>query len=421
MKQEQPIKHVQLIWSDISNITRTRVVTKKRYDDMVAEKGLSLTSGILSFPLMYDMLIEDSPAGEVTLLPDRSTLKRLPWQPDTAIVLADFITTKTQELWERYPRTFLKKQVKELGSYGASVTLGFELEFCVSEKGQPLDTTVYAEVKAFRGKGWKVVSTIVENLEELGIPVWQYHPESAHGQIEIAIGPFVNDPVGAADSLVLARHTIYSICENLGFTATFVPKPFADQAGNSNHTHISVQTSDGDSTQLTAQFSAGVLDHLAVLFPLIAPTPNSYDRILPQCWAGAFKFAGYENKEAPIRLIRNNQSSVGRFEVKTPDGTANPYFIVGSFLASGIDGIKRKLVLPKEINVEPTSLPEEERPERLPATLEEAIDEFSSSEFLKLQLGDDLFNKVVAIRKYEDNHFKAFTIEETKEFLKQRY
>ncbi|KAJ3308159.1 hypothetical protein HDV04_001713 [Boothiomyces sp. JEL0838] len=418
---EQPIKHVQLIWNDISNITRTRVVTKKRYDQIVAEKGLSLTSGILSFPLMYDMLIEDSPAGEVTLLPDQSTLKRLPWLTDTAIVLCDFLTTKSQQLWERYPRTFLKNKVSELSAYGASVTLGFELEFCVSEKGKPLDTTVYAEAKALRGKGWKVLSTIVETLEDLRIPVWQYHPESAHGQLEIAIGPFVNEPVKAADSLVLARHAIYSICENFGFNATLIPKPFAAQAGNSNHTHISVQTKDGDSAELTEQFSAGVLDHLPVLFPLIAPTPNSYARIVPQCWAGAFKFAGYENKEAPIRLIRNNQSSVGRFEVKTPDGTASPYFIVGGLLAAGIDGIKRKMVLPKEINVEPTSLPEEERPDRLPATLEAAINVFSTSEFMKNQLGDDLFKRVVAIRRFEDNHFKPFSSEETTELLRQRY
>ncbi|KAJ2997780.1 hypothetical protein HDV02_005149 [Globomyces sp. JEL0801] len=408
------VEHVQVTWTDLCNLTRARMVLKSRFDD-IKTNGLSVTSAILSFPMMYDgMLPNESSAGEVRLVPS-ATVKALPWAPEVGITFGSF--SDGDKPWNRCPRSFLANQAQKLQLESLKLTVGFELEFVVNNlDGTPLDQTS-------KGKGWKVLSKIVESLKQLDIPVWQYHSESAHGQFEISIGPFVDSPLLAADSLVLARQTIYSVADTLGCQATFLPKPYPMQAGSAAHTHVSLTHGNENvmSKPIGHSFLAGVHHHLPDVLPILNPTLNSYDRLQAHCWAGVYQCIGTENKEAPIRLIKGPKGGLERFEIKTADGTSNPYLMLGIYIAAGLDGVKSKFNLPSEINVDPATLPESERPLLFSTTLTAALEKFKKSEFVLNTFGSDLLELIAKGRQAEIDIFEQSTPEQIKEFLLKRY
>src|SRR5205823_7014870 len=163
-------------------------------------------------------------------------------------------------------------------------------------------------------------------------------------------------------------------------------------AGNGGHIHFSLWDSDGSRNRfhdpstpdrLSAEarsFIAGVLEHLPGLCGLTAPSFNSYHRIVPQYWAGAYVCWGYDNREAPVRVaspFRGAEEASTNAELKACDSTCNPYLAVGGLIAAGLDGIERGLEPPEPLDVDPAAIPEDERGRRgiarLPSTQEEAL------------------------------------------------
>src|SRR5207253_741322 len=122
-------------------------------------------------------------------------------------------------------------------------------------------------------------------------------------------------------------------------------------------------------------FIAGVLAHLPGLCGLAAPSFNSYHRIVPQYWAGAFVCWGLDNREAPVRIastFSGAEEASTNAELKACDASCNPYLAIGGILAAGLDGLERRLELPEPVDVDPATIPEDERARRgivrLPAT-----------------------------------------------------
>ena len=118
-----------------------------------------------------------------------------------------------------------------------------------------------------------------------------------------------------------------------------------------------------------------MLEHLPGLCGLTAPSFNSYQRILPQHWAGAFTCWGHDNREAPLRLpslFRGMEEASTNLELKAADATGNPYLALGGLIAAGVDGLERGLEPPAPVEVDPATLGEDERAalgvRRLPAT-----------------------------------------------------
>src|SRR5262249_2687841 len=182
--------------------------------------------------------------------------------------------------------------------------------------------------------------------QEIGLE--QYYSELGHGQHEISTPH--RPALQAADEQVLARETIRGIASKHGLVASLAPKPWPENAGNGCHIHFSLWDSDANWNRFHDQsapdhlsteahsFVAGVLEHLPGLCALTAPSFNSYHRIIPQYWAGAFVCWGHDNREAPVRVpsvFRGIEEASTNAELKAADASSNPYLAVGGLIAAG--------------------------------------------------------------------------------------
>jgi glutamine synthetase len=260
------------------------------------------------------------------------------------------------------------------------------------------------------------VDELVAALEAQGIPLEQYYAELGHGQQEISTGHA--PALQAADEQLLVRETIRGVATAQGLVASLAPKPWPDNAGNGCHVHFSLWEGernrfydgsrlDGLSQEARA-FIAGVLEHLPGLCGLTAPSFNSYHRIVPQSWAGAFVCWGYDNREAPVRVaspFRGSEEASTNVELKASDASCNPYLALGGLIAAGLDGIERSLQPPEPVDVDPTTIPDDERAARgivrLPTTQEQALDALAADEILTGALGVQLVGSYVAVRRSE--------------------
>jgi len=400
-----PIEHIQLTYTDCSNITRCHVVRPDMFARVV-KTGLSFPRPTFTFPWMGGAPVA-GPTGQVTFRPDASPPLPAPWLPGVGLSFGLFEEDDGSP-FSLCPRTFLHKQESRLK--GVRMVLGFELEFLLlNEDRTPVDNSTYSESKILRGKTWKFLCGVVAALEAIGIPVWRYHSEGAAGQLEVAIGPFMGSLLKAADALVLARQAIYHEAAALGCIASFCPKPFQDIASGA-HMHISLETDEGanlfQASPKEAQgFLAGILSRLPDLILILSPTGNSYERLQPSSISGAYQCIGGENREAAIRLIKNRDELIQRFEMRPIDGTANPYLIIGSFLAAGMEGLENRSILPEEVT--DFNVPGKKNPPPLPSSLAEAIRTFSVSEFNKELYGPELFKLFVDMRTRENEFWES--------------
>src|SRR5207247_2771805 len=202
----------------------------------------------------------------------------------------------------------------------------FEAEFSLAQRGAageyiPFDSTLcFSSIAMTMAAGF--VDDLVAALEAQGMTVEQYYPELAHGQHEISIAH--SEALRAADNHIRLRETIRSVAWNHQLYASLAPKPWPDAAGNGAHIHFSLWDAEANwnrfhdpsapdllSTDARA-FIAGVLAHLPGLCGLTAPSFNSYHRIVPQYWAGAFVCWGHAIREAPVRVPSWSRAREGR-------------------------------------------------------------------------------------------------------------
>jgi glutamine synthetase len=317
---------------------------------------------------------------------------------------------------------------------GLEATMGFEAEW-ILDAGEGEEHVPATTGPAYGMDRLVEVSDycrqVITALEEEAVEVEQLHPEYAPAQFELSMGP--TDPVGAADRNLLVRHTIRAVTARAGMRCSFAPAVVPDGVGSGAHLHTSLWR---DTTNLFAggpgphgitaegeSFMAGVLDGLPALLAIGAPSVASYMRLVPQRWSAPYHCWGLENREAGIRLVAGSEA--GNFEVKCIDGAANPYLLVGTVLALGLDGVERELRLPPEATVDPASLTDDELANagiaRLPRTLDEALAEFRRSEVLAGAMGQRLFEAIVAVREAEIERFRGSSDEEIVVTTRFRY
>ncbi len=435
--KENNIKFVRVLFCDNANIIRSKAFHINVLPEHF-ETGVSITVAQQAFPVMYDTVISETglaPVGEAWLVPDWSTLRLLPHAPTHASVVADIV--KDGSPWSLCPRGFLKRVITTAQNFGLQVKAAFENEFYLLKSTPdgivPTDRTVFASTLGM-DINRAVIDDIADALIAQSIQVERYHPESGPGQQEISIR--YSDALEAADRQIAFRETVRGVALNHGLTASFMPKIFADQAGNGCHLHLSlwegekniIPDPDGIAgiSATARSFMAGILDHLPALMALTTPSVNSYRRILPHFWSGAFRAWGFDNREAAVRVPSSFTSlSSTNFELKTVDGSANPYLALGSVISAGLDGIKRGLKLGKPVTVDPGNIPVKEREARgiddLPVFLGDAIVNLFNDDVLKNALGSELAQAFIAVRQAEWEAMKDMDIEQEMKILLSRY
>jgi glutamine synthetase len=265
---------------------------------------------------------------------------------------------------------------------------------------------------------------LVGALDAQDIALEQYYAELGHGQQEISTAH--RPAVQAADEQLLVRETIRGVAAGQGLVASLAPKPWPDGAGNGCHIHFSLWDGERNSfhdasaaDRLSAEgraFLAGVLGHLPGLCGLTAPSYNSYHRIVPHYWAGAFTCWGHDNREAPLRLpsvFQGIEEASTNIELKASDASCNPYLAVGGLIAAGLDGLERGLEPPDPVEVDPATIAEDERERSgirpLPSTQQQSLDALEADAVLTAALGPVLVESYLSVRRSE---WEAYSVED---------
>ena len=311
-------------------------------------------------------------------------------------------------------RTQLKKIIeKQLTSKGLSLKVGPEPEFYLLKDNAPVDQGRYADIfpnAIVEG----LVKRFSQYLTKALIQPKVHHHEVGPGQYEIEIG--YEDTLRIADTIVTYKATIRAFAAKLGYTATFMPKPFANVAGNGMHCHLSVWNEEGkknlfsDSepnkiSPFAEHFMAGILEHAQAMTVLVAPTVNSYKRLVPGYEAPVYVAWAPLNRSALIRVPMINKPRLARFEYRCPDPSCNPYLGLISIVTAGMDGVKRELDLPPPVKRNIYKLSAKERQDlniqTLPGNLFEALSFLEKDELLCNALGDHICRKFFALKQKE--------------------
>jgi glutamine synthetase len=397
------VRAVAVTWVDTSGITRVKAVPIPLLPHAVSE-GIGV-SPVFDYFLLDDSIVGGSPVGDLRLRPDVDRLAVLAAQPGWAWAPG----VRYDQQGAVYPgdaRGLAIRLVEQAAEQGLTVRAAFEVEWCVSSgegddfvpacKGPAYGMTRITELSNY-------LHDVLEALATQGVHVEQIHPEYAAGQYELSVA--AQDPVGAADTLVLVRETIRAVTQNHGLRATFAPKVLADSVGNGGHVHLSVWRDGKDLFAggdgpfgMTAEgeaFAAGILARLPALLAVGAPSVASYLRLVPSHWAGAFACWGWENREAALRFITAGSANL---EVKCFDGSANPYLVMAALLVAGGAGITEGAKLPEPVDVDPVTL---DGAPALPRSLAESLTAFEAEPTLLAAFGPELVAAIGTVRRAE--------------------
>ncbi len=428
-------KFIRVIWCDNANVIRGKAIHRKRLKTYLTH-GVGITAAQQALPVMADAVVPNSglsPIGEIRLVPDGNTLTLLPYAKGHARMMGDMILDG--EPWSCCPRSFLKRMINASKQAGIEVMAAFENEFYLLNPDDlsPVDDTVFAATLSMDLQQ-EIIDDIAEALTSQGVVVELYYPESGPGQQEISV--LYTNALGAADQQIVFRETVKAIARQHQKIASFLPKIFSESAGNGCHLHFSLwqqgknvvfhQQNPSTLSPLAQSFLAGILDHLPALMAITTPSVNSYRRLQPNCWSGAFRCWGYDHREAALRVPTNPiLPSPTHIELKTVDASANPYLALGATIAAGLDGLKKELKLGEPLTKVPGELDESEREklgiEQLPSCLEETLKHLENDAVILEALGRELSQSYLAVKKVEWEAMKTFSLEEEVKLLLDRY
>lgn len=430
-------RFIRVLWCDNANIIRAKAIHVDAIKDSNISVGISRAQQ--GVPVVYDGVVEGSgldPVGEITLKGDISTLTPLPYAPGHSRVMGDMM--KYGKVWANCPRGFLKKMVFKALNEGLEVKAAFENEFYLIKEDEngdlyiPSDLTPFASTYSM-DMNQGVIGDVVESLISQKIIVEQYYPESGPGQHEITMK--YTDVLKAADNQIIFRETVKASALKHGLQASFLPKIFPDTAGNGCHIHFSLwkdgvnilQDSEGKYglSQTGQQFIAGILNHLPSLMAITTPIPRSYRRICPQMWSGSFQVWGFNNREAAIRVIREDNGDIKHFELKTVDASSNPYLALGAVIAAGTDGINQNMELAEPVQRDPATLSSSEMDEmgmnQLPSNMEESLNNLKENKVLMKAFGAELSRSYLAVKTAEYEELRKLSSEREVDLLLYKY
>ncbi|QBJ96320.1 glutamine synthetase [Rhodococcus sp. ABRD24] len=414
---------VALTWVDNSGVVRTKAVPVQRLE-RTAEWGVGASPVFDAFT-PDDTIVAGryagGPIGDLRLLPDLNRVTVLAAQPGWAWAPVDRYT-RGGEPHPQDSRGALHRAVAKLSADGLTVKAAVEIEWALR-----LDRKEF--VPATRGPAYGFTRVVERSdyLAELLTALWdqdvaveQIHPEYASGQFEVSVA--AEDPVGAADTFVLVRETIRAVSLRHGLRASFSPKVDAAGVGNGGHVHLSVWQDgvnlhgggDGPCAMTTTAegFAAGILERLPALLAIGAPSVASYLRLVPGQWAAPFQACGHENRETALRFVTGStgeERTAPNLEVKVFDQSANPYLCLAGLLFAGMAGARSGARLPPLVDVDPSSLTEQQRAERgirmLPTSLAEATDALEADALLTEAFGAELVATIADVHRAEIARF----------------
>ncbi|MFB6615634.1 glutamine synthetase family protein [Streptomyces sp. NPDC085524] len=350
----------------------------------------------------YEMSSWDRGYGDFAMHPDLATLRRIPWNPGSAFVLADLAWNDGSPVVAA-PRQILRRQLERLAELGYTAMVGTELEFMVFQ-----DTYEQAWNAGYRGLtpanqyniDYSVLGTgriepllrrIRNEMQAAGLVVESAKGECNLGQHEIAFR--YDEALTTCDQHSVYKTGAKEIASQEGVSLTFMAK-FDEREGNSCHIHLSLNDTDGRNAMagdgpggmspVMRHFLAGQLAALRDFSLLYAPNINSYKRFRPGSFAPTAVAWGVDNRTCALRVVGHGRSM--RFENRLPGGDVNPYLAVAGLVAAGLYGIENRLELPEVCAGNAYTADYA----HVPATLREAAELWENSEIAKAAFGPEV-------------------------------
>ncbi len=432
--QEQGIKFVRLQFTDINGIIKNLAVSSKNIET-IFENGQSFDgSSITGY-----RAIEES---DMVLMPDPTTFAVLPWRPkekSSCRLICDIYTPQNKR-FEGDPRYVLERAIEKCNKAGYSFVCAPEQEFfIVKESGgdlpTPIDMAGYFDYHPGDLTD-DIRRDIADNAEAFGIEIEISHHEVALGQNEIDFK--YDEALVTADRTITMRMITKVTAAMNGYIATYMPKPFMGINGSGMHTHMSLWSRDmkdnmfyaddagkGYLSDLAMNFIGGQLANGRKMCAVLASWPNSYKRLVPGYEAPVYLAWAHKNRSPLIRVPNfGGRKGAARCEIRCPDPAGNPYLQFAVLLATGLDGIQKKIDPgdPVELNVYHMSL--EERAARhivsLPESLNDALDEFESSDLMRETLGETAFTNFLKEKRKEWDLYRVQVTEwEVNRYIKR--
>jgi glutamine synthetase len=405
---DNEIEHVFVEFPDINGISRSKQLTADYFLDNWKD-GFSMNLLLLFQTPRSDVPVntgygEEIDFGDGTIHPDLSTFSLFPWREDAARVLCDF--EYEDEPVTAAPRTALQRVLEEC-PFDCEFFVGSELEFYLLDETDEGYTPATSSKHECMTLATEKVATFYDTLVEWGrnydVPLNSLQHEHGAGQLEILFD--YGTPLRQADTTFDFKQLVKQTAHANNQVATFMAKPYSNRAGSGYHLHVSAFDdatnvfSDGEKelSDLGRYFIGGLLEHADALAALQTPTLNSFKRFKPDGFAPYTASWGRDNRMTALRIPQGTP----RIENRIGSADANPYLVIASTLAAGIDGMERQLEPSEPVVGDPT----DRRPE-LPRSPEVALAALEEDTVLKERLGVDLIRGYTATKREELKQFR---------------
>lgn len=414
--KDNGVSYVLAQFVDIHGVAKTKSVPASHFEDI-------LTSGAGFAGFAVWGMGMDPHSADYMAVGDLDTLSLVPWQPGYARIVCD-----GRVKGQPYPfdtRYVLQQQIEALRAKGWTLNVGIEPEFMLLKRladGSlaPADPSDTLDKPCYDYKGLsrnrEMLERLVAALQAVGFDVYQIDHEDANGQFEINYT--YSDALTTADRFVFFRMAAGEIAKELGLVCTFMPKPFRNRTGSGMHMHLSIADESGANlfhdpkdkrglglSKLAYHFLGGLLAHAPALTALLAPSVNSYKRLVVgeslsgATWAPAYIAYGDNNRTSMVRI------PYGRLECRLADPSCNPYLAEAAVLAAGMDGVARKLDPGEPQNLNLYELSQAQLADLgigvLPQNLGAALDALAADTLFADKLGAPLIEEFLRLKRME--------------------
>jgi glutamine synthetase len=353
---------------------------------------------------------------------DTATFRVIPWEPDTAAFLVDFVDGKGGA-HPACPRSLLKSVLARAAKLEMKATFACEFEFFLFKetneslhaKGfrglQPLSHGMFGYSWVREGQNADLCHAILDEMAAFDIPIEGLHTETGPGVYEVAIR--YDDALRMADKAALFKTAMKQLAARRGLSVTFMAKWNAELPGSSGHLHQSLwkdktnlfyDAGDPFSLSTTAkQYLAGQVALMPELTALYSPTVNAYKRYVPGVWAPLTASWGPENRTCAIRSIAGGSGGT-RLEYRQTAADINPYIAIATCLAAGLHGIEKGMSPPAPGSGDASKFESGFAP--LPRTLREATAALAKSDAARAILGQPFVDHYVRTRDWEVRQYE---------------
>jgi glutamine synthetase len=426
--RKHPLGKVKLAVTDIDGVLRGKYMSAEKFLSVV-EDSFGFCDVVFGWD-MGDVAYDNAsytgwhtgyPDAKATI--DLSTFRKIPWENDIPFFLGEFIDEKNKPL-AVCPRQLLKKITNEAEQAGYTPYVAQEFEwFNFEETPQSSADKNYSGLKPLTPGmfGYSILrstlrndffSDIFDELKKFGIPIEGLHTETGPGVYEAAIQ--YGRTLETADRAVLFKTAIKELGYKRGIMPTFMAKISENLPGCSGHVHQSLWDKkstknlfhdDKDKHKISPvmkSYIAGQLHCLPHILPMVAPTVNSYKRLVEGAWAPTTVTWGIDNRTVALRALPGGSKSC-RLETRVVGSDTNPYLAMSACLAAGLYGVKNKLTLKQPMTL--GNGYKDESNGRFPKNLIDATVKMRDSKLANELLGEQFVQHFSQTREWEWRQF----------------